>query len=171
MRENDLRHGQIERVEIRTFHNATRLAGHDPKTLDEFSYAIAFPVAAMIVRRQIGVGELAPETLSDPDILRVSRATKLIDDAHLTKISVGKRWADVTLFLKDGRQFTSGPRTPRGDVDMPLSDAEISEKFHLFSDPVLGTARAGEIEQLSARFDHLNEADLARLFSLCTAAP
>ena len=45
----------IAGVEIRTFHYATRLAGHEPKSLDEFSYAIAFPVAAMIVRGRIGV--------------------------------------------------------------------------------------------------------------------
>ena len=158
-------------VDIRTFHNATRLAGHTPATLDEFSYSIAFPVACMIVRGDIGVAELAPETLSDPNILRVSKSVQLIDDDHYTKISIAKRWAEVTIRTTDGRAFTSAPRSPRGDRDDPLSDTEISDKFHRFSDPVLGRARADEIEDLSGRFDSLDATDFVRLLDLCLSAP
>lgn len=171
MRDNGLTHERIERVKIRTFHYATRLAGHEPQSLDDFTYAIAFPVAAMIVRGTLGVDELTPETLNDPDILRVSRNTELIDDPHYTKISVGKRWADVTLVTSDGREFTSEPRTPRGDTDAPLSDAEIATKFHAFADPVLSKPRADRIEALSGRFDALEPAGFHELMDLCLTAP
>lgn len=172
MRDNNLSHKNVARVEIKTFHMATRLAGQTPATPDEFAYAIAFPVATMIVRGQIGVPELAPDTLQDPEILRISQNTHLIDDPHLTAISVGKRWAEVSIILKDGRRFDAAPRSPRGDTDMPLSDAEIAEKFHLFADPVLGTARANDIEALTANFDSLKQPDFARLLDLClNAAP
>ena len=172
MRGNNLSHKDVARVEIKTFHMATRLAGQTPATPDEFAYAIAFPVATMIVRGQIGVPELATDTLQDPEILRISRNTHLIDDPHLTGISVGKRWAEVSIILHDGRRFHATPRSPRGDTDMPLSDAEIAEKFHLFADPVLGVARANEIETLTANFDALKQPDFARLLDLClNAAP
>ena len=171
MKEHALSHNQVAGVEIKTFHNATRLAGHTPATPDEFAYAIAFPVAAMIVRGQLGVPELAEATLRDPEILRISQATQLVDDPHFTAISVGKRWAQVTITLSDGRSFTSTPRTPRGDTDLPLSDAEISEKFHLFADPVLGSARADELEALSSQFDTLDVLDFSRLLDLCLTAP
>ncbi len=171
MKQHRLHHAQISAVEIKTFHNATRLAGHRPQTPDEFAYAIAFPVAAMIVRGQLGAAELAPETLSDPDILRVSQATKLIDDPHLTQISHGKRWAAVSLTLTDGRSVSAPPCTPRGDRDQPLSDTEISEKFHLFADPVLGETRALEIEKLCAEFDNLPADGLQRLCDLALSAP
>ncbi len=167
MQQHGLSHDQIVAVEIRTFHNATRLAGQEPQSPDEFAYSIAFPVAAMIVRGRVGIEELAPHTLQDPDILRISRATTLIDDNHFTAISVGKRWAEVTLILQDGTRLTSEPRTPRGDTDLPLSDAEISTKFHLFTDPVLGTSRANEIEDLATRFDTLDQPGFARLMDLC----
>jgi 2-methylcitrate dehydratase PrpD len=167
MRDNGLHHEQIAGVDIHTFHYATRLAGHEPKSLDEFSYGIAFPVATMIVRGKLGPAELAPETLNDPEILRVSRVTRLIDDAELTARSVQKRWATVTLITTEGRRFEAAPRTPRGDSDMALSDAELSEKFHIFADDILGRARAGRIEELSGRFDALDPRDLAELFDLC----
>lgn len=168
MRNNALSHKDVECVEIRTFHYATRLAGHEPMSQDEFAYSIAFPVAAMIVRGQVGVSELTDAALNDPEILRISRATKLIDDDEMTRISTDKRWAQVTIVTRDGRRFEDAPRTPRGDADQPLSDAEISSKFHALADPVLGRARAAEIEDLSTRFDSLSSDQLSQLFRLCT---
>ena len=167
MRDNGLHYEQVEGVEIRTFHYATRLAGHEPQTQDEFAYAIAFPVAAMIVRGQVGVEELSAEALRDPDILRVSRSVTLIDDPEMTRISTDKRWAQVTLALKDGRRIEDAPRSPRGDADLPLSDAEILQKYHLLADPVLGLARAEEIAAMSQEFDSLDATGLQRLFDLC----
>jgi 2-methylcitrate dehydratase PrpD len=171
MAQHGLTHHDVAGVDITTFHNATRLAGHRPATPDEFAYGIAFPVATMIVRGQIGVPELVAATLSDPDIQRVSDCIRLIDDPHFTEISQGKRWAQVTLHTKDGRSFEDAPRTPKGDNDQPLSDTEILEKFHLFADPVLGSVRADEIADLSTRFDNLSASELSHLIDLCLSAP
>jgi 2-methylcitrate dehydratase PrpD len=168
MRDNALTHEMIKAVEIRTFHYATRLAGHEPQSQDEFAYSIAFPVAAMIVHGQVGVSELSQEALHDPNILRVSQATNLIDDAEMTRISTDKRWAQVSFVLKDGRKIESAPRTPRGDADMPLTDKEISLKFHLLANPILGVPRADEIEALSSQFDTLSVKDFYHLLDLCT---
>lgn len=153
MRANSLRSSDVERVRIRTFRYAALLAGHAPQTLDELTYAIAFPVATMIVRGRIGVEELGEAVLHDPEILRISRGMEVVELEHYTQISTRQRWADVTLMLKDGRTLESGPRTPRGDPDTPLSDAEIATKFHLFADPVIGAARAGEVGELCAAVD------------------
>jgi 2-methylcitrate dehydratase PrpD len=80
----------------------------------------------------------------------------LIDDPRLTQISDGKRWAQVSILMKDGKRYDAAPRTPRGDTDLPLSDAEISQKFHLFTDPILGVSRANKIETLCSKFDQLD---------------
>lgn len=167
VRDNQLAHQQVAEVEIRTFHYATRLAGHEPKSLDEFSYGIAFPVATMIVRNQIGPMELTPETLTDPDILRISRATKLIDDSELTARSVDKRWAAVTLVTIDGQRFELPPRTPRGDGDLPLSDEEISLKFHLFADDIFGESKANQLHDMTSSFDTLSAKEFEDLITLC----
>ena len=168
MRVNGLQSRDVERVRIRTFHYATRLAGHEPQTLDELTYAIAFPVATMIARGRIGVDELGEAALRDPEILRISRAMEIVELEHYTRISTRQRWADVTLYLTDGRVLESGPRTPRGDPEMPLSDEEIATKFHLFADPVVGALRAAEIEELCGTVDR-HGAGIERLVDLVSA--
>ena len=102
---------------------------------------------------RIGVEELGEAVLHDPEILRISRGMEVVELEHYTAISTRQRWADVTLFLGDGRVLESGARTPRGDPEMPLSGGEIAAKFQLFADPVIGVSRAGEIGELCAGVD------------------
>ncbi len=157
MEEHKLASNDVERVRIQTFHNATRLAGHNPQTTDDIAYGIAFPTATMIVRGRIGIDELAPAVLEDSEIARISQATELVETDHFNKISVRERWADVTLYLNDGREFQSKPCKPKGDqIDDPLSDAEISEKFHRFTEPVTGKQRALDIERAVEDIDRQN---------------
>jgi 2-methylcitrate dehydratase PrpD len=169
MRANGLTSKDIKRVRIQTFHNATRLAGQNPQTVDDLTYAIAFPTAIMIVRGKIGIPELASSVLDDSEIRRISLATELVETEHYNKISTRERWADVTLYLTDGRELQSPPCKPKGDYDDPLSDEEISQKFHLFADPVLGAERAARIESEAAAMGK-NEATMDWLDDLIYAA-
>jgi len=153
MLQHDLTSNDIKAARIRTFHYASRLAGHEPKSLDELTYALAFPMAIMIVKRQIGAEQLVEDILHDPEILRISKATEIVDSDHYTKISTRQRWADVTLYLEDGREIQSEPNTPRGDPEDPLSDQEISAKFHLLANPVIGEKRAVSIEERVSQVD------------------
>lgn len=165
MKTHQLTSRDIARMRIQTFHEATRLAGHAPKNIDELTYAIAFPAAMMAVRGQIGVEELREEVLQDKEILRLSHATELVETAHYNAISKGARWADVTLYLHDGREIQSAPRTPKGDPDNPLSDEEIHHKYQMFTVPVLGQARADAIEHMvhTVTTDTFNSARLLDL--------
>ena len=169
MRDHKLTSGDITRARIKTFHYATRLAGHAPKTVDELTYALAYPFAIMAVHGEIGPRQLQESILEDAEVRRISLATELVDDEHYTRISVDKRWADVTLYLKDGRELQSDARTPRGDPDNPLSDQEIGDKFHLLADDVIGAPRAKNIEQMLARVDQ-DDFDLDVLLRLVFAA-
>jgi len=153
MQAHGLASTDVERVRIQTFHNATRLAGHDPHSMDEVTYGIAYPTAIMIVRGKIGIPEVSPEILADREVRRISLATELVETEHYNKISVRERWADVTLFLSDRRELRSQPRKPRGDPDDPLSDAEIAEKYHRFATPVIGAERAASIEAAVSGLD------------------
>jgi 2-methylcitrate dehydratase PrpD len=166
MTQNALHHSHIAKVEIRTFHYATRLAGHTPSSMDELAYSIAFPVATMIVRGSFGAAEMSPDILTDADILRVSSAVELNDDEELTRKSVNQRWAAVTLITNDGQRFAASPKTPRGDIDQPLSDQEMLEKYRMFAVPILGAERAEHMRILCASFDTLNAMEFSALLDL-----
>ena len=125
----------------------------------------------MIVRGQVGAPELEVSTLKDPEILRISTSITLINDPHLTQISDGKRWAQVSILMRDGTRHEAAPRTPRGDTDLPLSNKEISDKYHLFADPIIGAETAGRIETLCAGFDYLDAGGVQGLLDIILRKP
>jgi 2-methylcitrate dehydratase PrpD len=165
MSENNITHHDIKKIRIQTFHYAIKLAGRNPKNLDELTYSIIYPVAIMAVRGKIGKDELVDEIFHDPEIQHLAQITELVETEHYTKISVRKRWADVTIHLMDGQILQSNPKTPKGDPDDPLSKQEISEKFHSLTEGLLDEARAKDIEDACWEFDKLSPKDFNQLLN------
>ncbi|MEL6423322.1 MAG: hypothetical protein AAFQ42_12875, partial [Pseudomonadota bacterium] len=169
MRTHTLASDDIARIEVRTFEKAVRLAGRAPTTLDELSYAIIYPLATMAVRGQIGTAELTPAVLTDPAIRDLADRITITSCPELTARSVNKRWADVTIVTRSGAMLASGPRTPRGDRDAPLSEAELENKYTAFAVPILGADRARRIADAARAIDTLDVDAFAQLRADVTA--
>ncbi len=136
----------IAAVEIRTFHEATRLAVQEPQTTEEAQYSTSFPTAVALARGAVTPGDIGDGALRDPEILRLSRAMTMAEDDHANAQFPSGRLARVALVLRDGRRLESGWTSPRWDAEHPPTAAELRAKYHDLADPVLGAARAGAIE-------------------------
>ncbi|SDE83728.1 MmgE/PrpD family protein [Limimaricola pyoseonensis] len=154
----------IESIEIGTFHQAIRLAVRHPKTTEEAQYSTAYPVAAMLVRGRVGPQEVAPEALDDAAINRMADRIVFTESEAFNAAFPARRFAEVTIVLKDGRRLRSGPTEASGDPEAPAPMDEVRAKFHAYADPVLGRDRADAIE---AEIDALGpDRDMAALFGL-----
>jgi 2-methylcitrate dehydratase PrpD len=138
---------EVEEVEVRTFHEATRLAVAEPATTEEAQYSLPFPVAVAVVRGRVAAADVDGQTLVDPAVLALSRRVRLVEDEALSRRFPAERLAQVTLRLRNGTVRSSEVVSARGGPDDPLTDAELSAKFHELADGPLGVARAAELEQ------------------------
>jgi 2-methylcitrate dehydratase PrpD len=145
VREHGVMPDAIAEIEVATFHEATRLAMRAPTEPDAAQYSLPFPVAAALVRGRLGAEELIGAALTDRAILAMSQRIKLIDDPEFSRVFPARRFARVTLQLKDGRRFASPATEALGDPDRPMSDAQIAEKYRGFATPVLGRERSEAI--------------------------
>ncbi len=148
----------IQQVEVFTFHEGTRLATRCPETTEEAQYSLPFPVAAMLTHEQIGAGEVTGDSLYDPAILRLSNSTILTESETYNARFPAERWAHVAFTLTDGTHLTSEPAIARGNPENPLTDDEITKKFYLLANPVLGTDRAQRIAVLVSQLADAPEA-------------
>lgn len=128
----------IEKVSIGTFHESIRLATASPQTTEQAQYSLPFPVAAALIHKQITVKEIAGEGLKDESVHALSRAIELYEVDVFNEAFPARRFSEVTISLKNGSVLESGPVEANGDPEIPLSEAEIDQKFHLFATPVLG---------------------------------
>jgi 2-methylcitrate dehydratase PrpD len=147
-RDHDFGHVEIEAITVRTFHEASRLATPQPHSTDQAQYSLPFPVAALLVTDQVGPAEIDGAALVDRDILRLSNMTELIEDPRYSALFPAERWAEVEIVLAGGRRLTSKPAVARGSADNPLSDEEISGKFHQLMEASGFAGRARRIEDL-----------------------
>jgi 2-methylcitrate dehydratase PrpD len=117
-----------------------------PATSDEAQYSLRYAVAAALVFGRLGVAEIDPARLDDPQVARLIEAMTLHEDAALSARFPAERWARVSVTLGDGRVLQSAPARARGDPDNPLGDDELRAKFRDCAEPVLGGARAALLE-------------------------
>jgi len=170
VRSHGLSAADVRRVEIATFHEATRLQGRAPTDTETAQYAICFPVAAALVHGDVPVAQIVGEGLRDEAVLTMARRIDLVEDAECQSHFPARRTAKVSLELADGRRLESGLVDPSGDPDNPMSDADLRAKFHRLAAPVLGADRAAAMEEAIGRFDS-RELALADLLGQLPAAP
>ncbi|MDA7965202.1 MmgE/PrpD family protein [Ruegeria sp.] len=146
MRQHDLTHPMIERIEVKSFHQAACLFPGLPETTSQAQYSLPFAVAVQAVYGRIGVEHISGAGLSDPLVADVVERIEVSEcDRHNARFPQG-RWADVRVTTKDGQVFESGDINARGGPDVPMSRQEIVDKFHEFAAPFIGENRAAKIE-------------------------
>jgi 2-methylcitrate dehydratase PrpD len=158
----------IERIEVATFHNATRLAARRPATTEEAQYSLPFPLAAILARGRIGAEEVSPEALQEPEIARLTEAVELIEDDECNARFPAERLARATLYLRDGRVLRSALTMARGDPATALTEAELAAKYHELVTPLVGPQRSATMARDIASLDR-DPDSLARLLELLLA--
>jgi 2-methylcitrate dehydratase PrpD len=140
-------------VAIESFREAIALGSGCavPRTTEDAQYSLSYPVAAALVFGAVGLPELEPVALADPQVRRLLALMSLREDAGYTRLFPGERWARVQVTLVDGRTLVSAPERARGNPENPLTDDAMERKFRALAEPALGVARAARIGQAVAR--------------------
>ena len=157
--EHDLAVEDIERIEISSFHEATRLALDMPETTGKAQYSISYPVAAALKFGRLGAREVSGETFDDRDIASLVELTTVSECAQCIANFPADRLGRTVIETRDGRRLDSGLVRAPGEHTNPIERSGIIDKYHEFVRPVLDADRAARIE--AAVFTLDREAGLA----------
>lgn len=159
-----IRGAAIEQITVETFHESMRLQGHTPANADEAQYALAFPLAALVARGQVGPLEVTGAAIHAADILAVSRRIEIVEADDLSARFPNEILSRVSVTLKDGQRFASPITAAKGDPATAMSQAEFRAKFHLLAGVSLDESQRQAIERAVAELPA--SADCATLFKL-----
>ncbi len=137
----------IKQIVVHTFHEAVRLATRRPQSTEEAQYSLPFPLAAALLRNQLGPRELSGEALQDPLILQLADRVQMVEDEAYNKHFPAQRFARVELFLVDGTRLQSGQHQPPWDANQPPADDELHQKFRWLAGEMLDGQRVEEMEK------------------------
>ncbi|WP_250510609.1 MmgE/PrpD family protein [Caballeronia sp. GACF4] len=136
----------IERVEIETFHEATRLWSALPRTTEEAQYGVLFPVAVALAHGRVDAGTIGDSGLADPAACALLPRLVAKEHAAFSAAFPAERWARVTVELRDGRRLDSGPMQASGDLARPMTPDAERDKFRELCGARFGARFARELE-------------------------
>lgn len=124
----------VERIEVSTFHESTRLAVRSPKTTEEAQYSTAYPTAVGLVRGSVTPEDMSDKSFGDPEIVRLARTMVFRETEDYNAAFPARRFADVRLVLKDGSILSSPTTEALGDPEKPIGWEGIVQKFSRYTD-------------------------------------
>ena len=137
----------IERIRVETFHESMRLQGHAPANADEAQYGLAFPLAALICRGQVGPAEVTGDAIHAADIRALSQRIEIVEVDDLSSRFPEEILSRVHIWLKDGRELSSDTTAAKGDPATPIPAEELRDKFHQMAGVSLTASHRQAIEQ------------------------
>ena len=118
---------------------------------------------------QPGAGrDLDGAALDDAEVLRLSTSLVMTEAERANAAFPLRRFARVTLYLRDGRALKSNWTEPKWEHVAPPTADELAAKFLAYAEPVIGKARARRIAQVVSDLENRAFIDLRDL--LCAPA-
>jgi 2-methylcitrate dehydratase PrpD len=166
---------EIDHVVVETFHEAMRLGTDLPTTTEEAQFNLAWPLAAFIVDGEVGPDQMLAPALARQDIRDLARRVTVVEKEELTRRyrlacrgdPEGSYVSRVTIRLRDGRAFASGP--VEGEINYPqrLWDFEsLEDKFRWLTARVLEPDHTDRVLDTVREVEHLSDVgDLTAMLS------
>ncbi|HSW17730.1 MAG TPA: hypothetical protein VLJ86_10920, partial [Ramlibacter sp.] len=152
--------GSIQSVQLRA-HPSTMALGfrRHPAGVLEAKVSLYHWLAAALALGQASIAQGQQEAIDHPDIVRLRDAIEVESDAALAPDA-----AVLTVMLTDGRQQTVTIEHCTGSVAIPMSNADLSDKFRGQAQLQLSGGRASELLERCWLVDQLADvAEIARL--------
>ena len=158
---HDLRAEDIDHVDLNVHSLVLELTGKKaPRTGLESKFSVYHACAAGLLFGRAGEAEFSDAIVARADVVALrDRIRASVDD------SIDEASADIVVTCTDGRKLHVFVEHAIGSLQRPMSDADLSRKFHGLVDPVLGDACAERLIEQCATL-----ADAADLRALTSAA-
>jgi 2-methylcitrate dehydratase PrpD len=138
------------------------LVYNDPSTPQQAQFSMPFVIGCMLVHGDVGLAQIAPESLADSRVRAAMRLVEMVTTARWDACSEEARrypeGAFVTVETRDGRSWTRFNGFARGTRARPLSNDEIGRKFMSCVEPVLGGPAAEALLTRLRRVETLPDA-------------
>jgi 2-methylcitrate dehydratase len=169
--ENDLTHGDVEKVHIRSLARAADILAdpskYDPRTKETADHSLPYVIAAALVDRQVTPAQFEPERIMNDDIRAQLNKVEVVADPEIEKVFPELQRVIVKITTKDGRDFSKELDYPKGDPRNPLTDEEIETKFDALASPIMSDNARRRLKDAVWNVEKM--ASITELMELCVA--
>jgi 2-methylcitrate dehydratase PrpD len=140
--QEQIRHDDIERVEVDMFDNGYQFAGggsygnkDHPQTKEQGDYNLKYLTAVALIDGQVGPEQLQTERIRRADVQDLLSRVEIRPDAELSRGYPGTTPVRVHIHLRGGRHVTREQTDYEGAPTRPLTWDRVVRKFHWLAEP------------------------------------
>ena len=133
----------IAKIRIATYQGGLDVVNNfKPEGDYQAKFSLPYVVAHSLIHGSVRLNAFGPDRLNDPQLRALMAKVELSADPEFSRAFPRQRAARVEIETTDGRKFSHVQETRKGDPELPLTDAELNDKFLELVAPVLGDAGA-----------------------------
>lgn len=133
----------IAKIRIATYQGGLDVVNnYEPEGDYQAKFSLPYVAAHALIHGSVRLNAFEPDRLNDPHLRALMAKVELVADPELSRAFPRQRAARVEIETTDGRKLAHFQETRKGDPEMPLTDAELNDKFLELVAPVLGGAPA-----------------------------
>src|ERR1700751_4458930 len=135
----------IDRIDVGTYRAGVEVAHYaEPRTPAEARFSLRYVVATALTHGSVRLAAFEPSRINAPATRALMAKVSPTVDAELDASFPRQRAARVAITARGRREELLQP-TRKGDPDLPLSDAELEDKYMELAAPVIGRPQAQEL--------------------------
>lgn len=129
-KEHGLSADMIESIDVGVGrHTFERIVFKVPQNGLQGKFSMPYLLARAIIDGRLFLEAFTDTAVKDEQVLRLAEKVRMNLDTELKPTALGSRPCKVTLRLRDGRMFSRQVDYARGSREVPMTDAELKEKF------------------------------------------
>jgi len=133
----------IAKIRIATYQGGLDVVNnYKPEGDYQAKFSLPYVTAHALIHGSVRLNAFEPDRLNDPQLRALMAKVELAADPELSRSFPRQRAARVEIETTDGRKLAHFQETRKGDPEMPLTDAELNDKYVELVAPVLGDAGA-----------------------------
>jgi len=158
--QHNLEPAQIKAVRVKTFEEAVSLYQGYPSTTEEAQFSVKWPLACLIIDRELGPDQVLEKRFSDPQVRALFDKIEMVTDPEVNKLYEEMKEMDlrmhsaVEITMQDGRVFDSGIVERGADR---YSDEDLEKKFRKLAAFVTEPDTVHKLVDLVRNFDRVED--------------
>ncbi len=160
---------QVREVRLWTYGPGWEIVSEtNPRTPYQAKFSLAYVVSAALLEGAVGLAQFGPERFGpggvvEPDIAQLLTRVRSTVSSDLTAQYPATWPARIEIELSSGEVLRGGGDFPRGNMENPVSTAQLEDKFSSLVEPRFGSAICRDALDLVRHLDDLP--DLSSAFA------
>lgn len=149
--------GALQKIRVYVYPAAINLTGsiHEPKNADEAKFSLSYTVATALTKGHFTLKDLDVARSFDRETRELVQKIEIVSEPRLENRAANIRGARVELVLKDGTARQVEVNLPKGDPEVPVTDADMENKLRFCAEDLFPEMRQRAILRTVKRLEDL----------------